>query len=489
MLMLIVSMFSLVCCCSSAICNICNDDKLNEINELSLEAEERKRRVSQLKHVKDQHNSNFKSHLEKCHSISYKKKSVTSSAASAQSTISFPNITKYNLNDKRQMEIDFAVANLFNSCVTVAFRVVEHKAFREMAYALNPQWNPMGRARLRQMTSEEYETWKDKIKLMACANKGFISVETDLWSDRRLRSYITLYGTFVTTDLKRKRFLIGFKDVKGSHNGLNIRSHYEQALSEVGLHVEDLVRTTTDNARNMLSCFSINLDGTKEAQISNLLTVVKETWSKEAEEDEDLLVLDESDDEMFDAEESDVKVEEWEKDLDRLTDLISHIDGQRISCFAHSLQLVVVDALNDLPADIRHAVAKANNVASVSHQVQAVADLLGNIPTPAKTRWNYQIRTIKAVLEIPDRKLEQAQREAVKSKRNINLTAGDITLLHEFVKLFQEFADVTNELQADDSFISQVVPSVLQLQRHTEEYISESRLLKKVSWCNIALFN
>ena len=237
------------------------------------------------------------------------------------------------------------------------------------------------------------------------------------------------------------------------------------------------------------TCFSINLDGTKEAQISNLLTVVKETWSKEAEEDEDLLVLDESDDEMFDAEESDVKVEEWEKDLDRLTDLISHIDGQRISCFAHSLQLVVVDALNDLPADIRHAVAKANNVASVSHQVQAVADLLGNIPTPAKTRWNYQIRTIKAVLEIPDRKLEQAQREAVKSKRNINLTAGDITLLHEFVKLFQEFADVTNELQADDSFISQVVPSVLQLQRHTEEYISESRLLKKVSWCNIALFN
>ena len=282
------------------------------------------------------------------------------------------------MNDIRQRKMDCAIADFFTSCSTVPPYIVEGKAFRNMLLVANPQWNEIGRQKLRSLAEVELMRWKTKVKLLLMANKGFICAETDLWSDRRLRAYMSIFGRLVTPAFELKRVLIAFGQVHGSHSGANIRTNYDQFLEDAGISTVDIARTTTDNARNMIKCFQLNLDGSQQKEIDHILSVVLET----NDDKEELLKLDDSDEEDDDEDGG----EQYLQCMENLTDLLPCLEGKRLLCFAHSLQLVVIDSLKTLKGELCNAIAKANNMASASHQCQAVMAVVGNLPTPIKTR-------------------------------------------------------------------------------------------------------
>ena len=388
--------------------------------------------LDKLKLYHDISSSNFIKHLKSVHKTALSS-NKTPSTTSESVTKHFCKKDLYNLKDPHQLRIDSAVVEFFNSCVTVPTYLVEDKSFRKMIKTACMQWNEMGRQKLRQITDQEVDRWRSKVNLLLAANKGFISVETDLWSDRRLRPYITLFGSIVDPSFKRIRILIGFGEVVGAHTGINIRSHFESFLEQAGLTMHDAL-STTENARNMVKCFQQQLDGSKIANVEHLLSVSFEGMDMAKIE---MLRLEDSDDENEELS-SEVRGHEYFTLLDNLADeLEAVVIGKRLSCFAHTIQLVVVDALKEMWNDIRHAVSKANNLASVSHQCQLVMQIVGNLPTPVKTRWNYQLRTVRAVLRVSPAKVTEALRAAPRSSRNFNLTAGDRALLDEFCLVMQ----------------------------------------------------
>ena len=122
---------------------------------------------------------------------------------------------------------------------------------------------------------------------------------------------------------------------------------------------------------------------------------------------------------------------------------------------------------------------QANNIASSSHQGREYGEIVGNIATPVKTRWNYQLRTVSEVLKIPTDQLDLAN-SLSKSTRNMNLSEMDRLLLKEFVYLMDEYGKVTDEMQGDDALVSQVAPAINSLRMFTKEYIKADRQLKKV---------
>ncbi|CAF3068624.1 unnamed protein product, partial [Rotaria sp. Silwood2] len=76
----------------------------------------------------------------------------------------------------------------------------------------------------------------------------------------------------------------------------------------------------------------------------------------------------------------------------------------RLPCFAHTLQLVVKDGLQETIC-IKQAITKVSNIAKLAHSSIKFAEKLetigASIPKANKTRWNSQLNTVQKVIEIP----------------------------------------------------------------------------------------
>ena len=291
------------------------------------------------KRIKDKSTSNFKKHLTDVHAVRFTKEDQKSeSSLVSQPTIenSFHSESKLSLNDPNQKRMDRRVSDFFIHSM-VSRRIVEQPSFRNMLSAFNSQWNVMGKDKLGKLIIAITDEIRNKVSTALCANKGFISVETDLWSDRRLRAYLGIVSTFVDSNFVRRKNLLGFQQVTGAHTAVNIKLNFNSLLSSVGINYCDLVRVTTDNARNMLKCFSTQLDGSKNQEIDHLISAM----NKDDEMNEFILKLDESD---CEDEETEPQPEDpYEAVFAKLDGLLNLVEGQRISCFAHSIQLVVID--------------------------------------------------------------------------------------------------------------------------------------------------
>ena len=89
--------------------------------------------------------------------------------------------------------------------------------------------------------------------------------------------------------------------------------------------------------------------------------------------------------------------------------------GSRLSCFAHSLRLVVRDSTLEV---VRLAMAKCSNLANTVHQSgvfrSAFENELGigrSIPAINDNRWNSTNRQLKAIIELDPAKLAKVLRE------------------------------------------------------------------------------
>ena len=135
--------------------------------------------------------------------------------------------------------------------------------------------------------------------------------------------------------------------------------------------------------------------------------------------------------------------------------------------------MLVGDGLRSLTGDIKRAIGKCKGLASLAHQSSGFAEVLAehkkSIPVPSVTRWNYQIRTVKAVLDISPSVLKMAL-AAVSSSRKcttqMELSAGEISRLNSFVSLLEPLADFTDEAQKDDALICSIVPNVCFIREH-----------------------
>ena len=114
-----------------------------------------------------------------------------------------------------------------------------------------------------------------------------------------------------------------FKHVLGTHSADNIRKHYSDICAACGLNLEDLFKTTADNASNINKAFKVSICDDAEV----------EEGDEDHSDDEDEI---EEDYVMVDAEESDLAEGLGE--------------GYRKPCSIHTLNLLVHDILKTIPA-------------------------------------------------------------------------------------------------------------------------------------------
>lgn len=145
---------------------------------------------------------------------------------------------------------------------------------------------------------------KDDI-IKALEAQASVALTADLWSDRRLRSFLWVTAHIACEDkdsYSLKSFLLDCRRFTGKHCGERIASEFDEIVEEYGIS-NKISFILTDKASNMKRAFKVRLPD-----------------SEQPESDSDDL-----DDEMM-----------WEEHVEDFEQLWS--SGERLSCFAHSLQ-------------------------------------------------------------------------------------------------------------------------------------------------------
>ena len=143
-----------------------------------------------------------------------------------------------------------------------------------------------------------------------------------------------------TGSLKLTSALLSCQRSKGSHTGERIAAAFDDVIEENGIENKiDFV--VTDNASNMKAAFKVRFptpDVTEEAEDEGENIEDEAVWHDLEEEDEEQVFT-----------------------------VLENSSKQRLSCFAHSLQLVIGDGLKETRG-LATAIAKASRLSTLLHR-------------------------------------------------------------------------------------------------------------------------
>jgi len=278
-----------------------------------------------------------------------------------------------------------------------------------------------------------------KKKLIAyLEGKSHVALTTDAWSDRRSHTFLAVTVHTVDNGIPQSR-LLAFRSFPGSHTGSRIADELQSIIDDVGL--EGKVRfIVSDNSSNMKKALSIMF-------YDMAFTDSSEQPAAEYLDDPTL----------------------WE-DLEGLSDSGFSFNARRLPCFAHSLQLVVRDALSCL-SFARPALGKVSKLSNLVHQsplfwseFEAIFGSSRSIPETNATRWNSVWQQLHAVVQLEPQKLQELLKTT--AHENLQLTSRGQQQLQEIVDILAPFAELTDICQGEKTAtVSCVVPGLVSLEQ------------------------
>ncbi|XP_060732832.1 uncharacterized protein LOC132850357 [Tachysurus vachellii] len=206
--------------------------------------------------------------------------------------------------------------------LTVIYTVVENEHFRHFLYTLDLKYVPMSSMTI---TEKCIPDLIGKVKMHICETlkkHSSISV-TDIWSDRTLCSFLGINAHVCNTSedvYKLDSFLLDCRYFPSRHTGENIAMAFDDITEEYEI-TNKIDYILTDNAANMKCAFKVKLP--------------QQSVDPAIDSEEEIDNLDDE--------------ELWE-DVDIMQEIAIDIiasSRQRLSCFAHSLQLVIGDGLKE----------------------------------------------------------------------------------------------------------------------------------------------
>lgn len=149
--------------------------------------------------------------------------------------------------------------------------------------------------------------------------------------------------------------------------------------------------------------------------------------------------------------------ESEEEELDETSDFevvnveeeMVYFPPERSSCFVHTLQLVVRDAMDDA--------GSIKKLVSFCHKSTLATDALegGQKLQPANaTRWNSQLKMLRSVLNVPSDVLAELNCP-------IQLTSYELKIIQELCEVLEPFEEATDRCQAEKMVTSSfIIPCV-----------------------------
>jgi hypothetical protein len=229
--------------------------------------------------------------------------------------------------------------------------------------------------------------------------------------------------------------LLSFVSFRGSHTGDRIADEIDRMMENNNLR-EKVSFMVIDNASNMKKAICV---------YNMLCTGADTAESDDDNEPNELSVILDDETVWEDLDQDDEQ--HVQQTIDRYT--------KRISCFAHTLQLVVKDGLEMLSttkgSNMKTVTGKCVQMASLCHKSaqfrEAFEDKFGSgraIPTCNQTRWNSMLHQVRAVAELDQSKLEDVLRKT--DQNHLILTTREVNMLKELVSILEPFGEATGHV-------------------------------------------
>lgn len=343
------------------------------------------------------------------------------------------------------------VTNLVVGC-NLPLSLSEHPSFRQFIHDVDPKFVLPSRRHISyNLIPAMWERKKTAIYDIMNTTRS-VSLTVDIWTDRVMHSYLALTAhTFLK--YTPQSYLLKFAAFDGSHTGVRIAEAMTAAIEEFGLD-EKVTFIVSDNASNMKKAFDV----------MNAVRTMQEP-SEECDNDQ-------SEDSQFVFDDEELWQDLQTVDLAPVTEVIEHQCVTRLSCFAHTSELVVRDGVTKLPT-ATGVLAKVSKTANVVHQSAkfraAFEEKFGSncksIPSTNATRWSSLHSQLKAVAQLDQTKLADVLRE--QSLHNLVLTQREHASLLELVEILDPFAEATDLCQGQSyTTIGCVVPCIVSLYKH-----------------------
>lgn len=123
---------------------------------------------------------------------------------------------KYNTRNTRQMELTKMIVNDLIVDLGLPLSIVERPAFLRAMKTVDPKFSVLSRRSLsRDSLPTALESVMTKVK-KACDDAKFVALTLDVWSDRRMRSFIAItMHTVAETDASFQNYLLTFQPLCG----------------------------------------------------------------------------------------------------------------------------------------------------------------------------------------------------------------------------------------------------------------------------------
>lgn len=312
------------------------------------------------------------------------------------------------------------------------FSVIEDESFQELIKYSMQDINEVklpGRAAIRRMISETYQSKFKELKATLIDAPGKLSFSVDGWSSRNGYAFQGVIAHWISEEWELKSIVIDLSIVDGSHSGANLAQNFWDVLTRYGIN-DKLLGLTADNAFNM-NTFANKLEAmvgsqgiftAKDHRVRCMAHIVNlacqqiiTAISANAEN------LDES------GSESDGDISEDDENEPLAISSLTFIDKIRKSC------------VGILSSPQRR------------QQLKRQCEVAGVKPTSLRydvpTRWNSTLDMLERALEL--RRPFQLTVQSCRNLAKFNLTSAEWIKVEKTINLLRPFKDATKLLSED----------------------------------------
>jgi hypothetical protein len=373
---------------------------------------------------------------------------------------------RYSSSHSQQKAITTALIQDLIIDSSMPLSVVESESFRHFLSVVDSRYSPPARSTVSShlgcMAEDVRQQITDRLVHVRSVN-----LTLDIWSDRRMRSYLGITAHYVLSSSEKPELsssVLACSRFSGSHTGERIAAELESILDlyDIKQKIDYII---TDNAANMKKALTIVLYNMDDASNDGS-----------------------ADDEAHDPEAAIDNPEMWQ-DVDEtdqhviLETVNASCKRERLSCFEHTLHLVVGDGLKDTKC-VSSALAKCCKISIMIHTSSlfstAFEQAFGpnkSIPAAIVTRWNSTLRQIKSLISLDMKQLCDVLE--AQGQKHLVFLAREWAQLNELVDLLDPFLEATYLTEGDKVVtISFAMPSVLALIRHLRD------MRNRMKYCN-----
>ena len=228
--------------------------------------------------------------------------------------------------------------------------------------------------------------------------------------------------------------LLSCKRFRGAHTGEAIFECYQDIIDEYKI-LSKTLSTVTDSASNMIKAFS--LPGYESESAADDEELVGDVEPVSAEDDDDINIM-----ASF---------------------------PRRISCFTHTLQLVVSDGLKE-SGQLKTVINKVSKLIShvrKSHHATELLEGCNKLQLANATRWNSQLKMLRSLLQVPQAIIDQIDFPT-------KPRAHELKLLKELCTILTPFEEASNISQGENIVTSSEVIVCVRSLREQLQSLSET---------------